>query len=327
MSKKRTFSEEEIKQIIKWYTEDNFSINYIASKKIKCRNSTISKILKDNNVKKKTQTYSRRFNKEEEKEIIDLYENGRYSQREISEKFSCSPKTVHNILVKNNVELKNQPKKNKNQLEDYFDIIDNEHKAYWLGFIFADGSIHRNNLSIEIHEKDRMLLEQFKNDLQLNSKISHRKRKNTSVCCVRMTSTHLCETLAKYGIVPNKTYVTKHLPEIKKELLPHFLRGLIDGDGWITEDKQGYFHLGFVSNSASICEDFKKYCNLLTGNQCKANITYKDKEKNIACFQVQNQKAVKQLATALYKDNTICLSRKYRMVEPLFDFKNDENIV
>lgn len=33
MSKKRTFSEEEIKQIIKWYTEDNFSINYIASKK------------------------------------------------------------------------------------------------------------------------------------------------------------------------------------------------------------------------------------------------------------------------------------------------------
>lgn len=26
-------------------------------------------------------------------------------------------------------------------VEDYFEVIDNEHKAYWLGFLMADGCI------------------------------------------------------------------------------------------------------------------------------------------------------------------------------------------
>ena len=39
----------------------------------------------------------------------------------------------------------------------------------------------------------------------LNSKISIRHRKNTDMCCVRMVSAHLCESLSKYGIVENKT--------------------------------------------------------------------------------------------------------------------------
>ena len=185
--------------------------------------------------------------------------------------------------------------------------------------------MYKNQLSLEIQEKDIGLLKQFKQDLNLNNQISIRHRENTSLCCIRMTSPHLCETLAKYGIVPNKTKMTKHLPKIDLQWLPHFLRGLIDGDGWITQDKQGYFHIGFVSNYQSTCEDFKKYCNIITNNLCNAKITYKD--KNTPCFQVQNKEAVKRLATALYKDNTICLSRKYQKAVLIFDFKNDEDIV
>ena len=27
--------------------------------------------------------------------------------------------------------------------DDYFSVIDNEHKAYWLGFLYADGSLSK----------------------------------------------------------------------------------------------------------------------------------------------------------------------------------------
>ena len=39
---------------------------------------------------------------------------------------------------------------------DYFEIIDTEDKAYWLGFIYADGNINKakNTLTINLQGKD-----------------------------------------------------------------------------------------------------------------------------------------------------------------------------
>jgi transposase len=305
-------------QIIDWYVKDGFSINYIAKNLLHCRASTISKILKENNIVIKKGA-TKKVNINQEKEIIELYTKEHYTQKELAEKFHRSTDTIHKILIKNSVAIISQPKINKNQIDTYFDIIDTEEKAYWLGFIFADGNIFNNQLTIEIHERDRELLERFKIALNLNGKISHRVRKNTSVCSVRVVSKHLCETLSKYGIVPNKTYVTKHLPQVPETMLPHFLRGLIDGDGWISTDKSGHYHIGFVSHFPSVCEDFKRYCNILTDGKCRAAITRKDKNYSGYCFQIQSKEATKLIATILYKDNTICLSRKYRRVEPLLD--------
>ena len=324
MPKKKVWTQEEKNKIIDWYQNDGYTINYIAKQLLKCRESSISKILKDNNITIRRQNSGRVLNINQEKEVIDLYVNKKYSQSQIAEKFNCSTFVIHNILIRNNIPIVIQPRINKRQDECYFDKIDSENKAYWLGFIFSDGYIYDDQLSIEIHEKDIELLKRFKEELGLDSKISIRHRQNTDVCCIRLCSKHLCNSLAKYNIIPNKTQIIKHLPDIEVKWLPHFLRGLIDGDGWITIDKNGYYHIGFVSNYQSTCEDFKKYCNIVTNGLCKANIV---KKGNNYCYQIQSKKATKQLANVLYKDSTIYLSRKYRLVEPLFDFKNDEDIV
>lgn len=321
------FTQSETKQIIDWYTKDYLSIRYIAKHLLHKKESAISKVLKDNNVKLRSNNGGRIINPRVEEEIVKLYTNSYYTQTQLGEKFNCSSYVIHNILKRNNIAIVTKPRKNIKQLDNYFDEINSEHKAYWLGFIFADGSVSNSNqLSIEIHEKDKYLLEKFKDDLQLNSKISIRNRKNTTTCCVRVSSPHMVQTLKQYGIVPNKTNVTKHLPKIREDLIPHFLRGLIDGDGWITQDKNGRFHIGYVTNHISVCEDFKTYCNIIIDGKCDAKITYKNHDKH-PCFQIQNQKIIKQLASALYKDNTICLSRKYQKAVLIFDYKNDEDIV
>lgn len=320
----RKWTQEEINEIIRLYTEEEYSIQYIAKNIIHCRASTISEILKQHNIFIRPPQKKRKFNKIQEQEIIDLYINKKYTQKILAEKYSTTTTTIHNILLRNNVKIIKQPTKNIYQDEHYFDNIDSEHKAYWLGFIFADGNVYGNQLAIEIHEKDIDLLRQFQKDLKLSNKISIRHRHNTSVCCIRMNSNHLCNTLAQYHIIPNKTKYANHLPQVPEYLIPHLLRGLIDGDGWITQDKQKGYHIGFLNNSKSVCEEFKRYCNIVTNNLCKGSVIKKD---NSYCFQIQSKEATRQLATALYKDNSICLSRKYRLVEPLFDFKNDEDIV
>jgi len=329
MPKRREWTENDIKNIIKLYTEDEFSISYIATQILHCRANSISKILKDNNIEIRSKKSPRILNKKDEEEIIKLYTTTDLFQNEIARKYNCCTETIHKVLVKNNIKIINKPKLNKEQNDEFFDNIDTEEKAYFLGFVFADGNVYNHQLTIEIQAKDRELLERFKKELNLNSKISYRNRGNTEVCSIRMISEHLCNSLAKYGIVPDKTHKTKHLPELSLAVRPHFIRGLIDGDGWISIDKNNYYHIGFVSNYQSTCEDFKTFCNSFLPIEASFTnkINVKDKKNNGYVCQTTKQKTAKCLANILYKDCKICLSRKYRLVEPLFDSKNDEDIV
>ena len=61
--------------------------------------------------------------------------------------------------------------KRKEYNHSYFEKIDTEDKAYFLGFIYADGSIvtnKRNSLYIKIHSKDQHILEDL---IKCNQKI------------------------------------------------------------------------------------------------------------------------------------------------------------
>ena len=58
--------------------------------------------------------------------------------------------------------------------KDYFKIINNEHKAYWLGFLYADGyvePIYRKDkikafrLELSLQESDEDMLLLFKKDI------------------------------------------------------------------------------------------------------------------------------------------------------------------
>ena len=48
--------------------------------------------------------------------------------------------------------------------ENYFESIDSDEKAYWLGFLSADGYIHegRNTITLALQESDKVHIEKFK---------------------------------------------------------------------------------------------------------------------------------------------------------------------
>lgn len=330
----------EIEQsIIDLYQNTSLTYNEI-SKKLKVGHSTISNVLQRNDITRNHQKYNTGKTKgkgkilsiEQEKEVINLYQTGKFTQKLLAEKFNCSTFVISNVLTRNNIpKIQHFNTINKDLKHNYFSVIDNEYKAYFLGFIFGDGNVFKNQLSLEINEKDIDLLHIFKKQLNSIAKISYRQRKTGNMVSTRVTSTQLVNDLQKYGIVPNKTQKTKHLPIefIPQELIPHFIRGLIDSDGWITQSKQGYWKIGFVTNYKQVALEFKQLCNKILPADCqiKSNITFKNKNRTVAVCQIQSQKIARELATLVYKGNKVCLTRKFNRAKLIYESNKDNDIV
>jgi hypothetical protein len=118
--------------------------------------------------------------------------------------------------------------------EQYFSNIDTPEKAYWYGFIWADGNVQRNALTIALHPKDTIILENFKRCIASGHPIINVPQNNTNKLTI--TSKVLARDLVSLNITPQKTY-DDHIPIIGEEYKLFFLLGLFDGDGCFTTRK------------------------------------------------------------------------------------------
>ena len=123
----------------------------------------------------------------------------------------------------------------------YFENITTQDQAYWLGFIWADGSIsqtakrcsgkNRLTLAQKADEKDH--LQKFANSLNSNATISIRTPfANKQIASISINSRPICQQLEQLGYGNKQERI--HVPNIPKPLLRHFIRGYFDGDGCLS---------------------------------------------------------------------------------------------
>lgn len=125
--------------------------------------------------------------------------------------------------------------------EHYFDIIDTPEKAYWLGFIWADGNISKTGARSSGPNRLRIAQKwQEKDHLQ---KLQTEMNANYPIKCIRHTENHdvaqldincrpLCAALESYGYACKEKRT--NIPNIRQDLKPHFIRGYFDGDGCLS---------------------------------------------------------------------------------------------
>ena len=305
-------------KLIKDYIPGETSIRSLAEKyNVNCYH-TVSKVLKENGIKTIKPKLVPRST------IIEAAKY--YSENEISiincaKKFKIGKNTLYDYLKENNL-IKNDKNYQKDITYDknFFDSIDNEEKAYWLGFIMADGytKLGKNNkpaqMTIEIGKKDIEILNAFKKSIKSNHIIRERSRKTctgkiSEICSITISSQHLTSKLISYGVIPNKTYIGFINEEIfsdNEELIFHYLRGYSDGDGTINKRKGNYvFKLVIKSKSIldTISNWIKKYCNI------DPKITIWEDAYRLS---VQNKKDYFIFLEKLYKNANIYLDRKYQ---------------
>lgn len=305
-------------KLIKDYIPGETSIKSLAEKyNVNCY-STVSKVLGENGIKIiKPKLVPRNIIIEAAK----YYSDNQISIINCAKKFKIGKNTLYNYLKENN-SIKNDKNYQKDITYDknFFDSIDSEEKAYWLGFIMADGytKLDKNNnpaqTTIEISKKDINLLDAFKKSIKSNYIIRERSRttvtgKISEVCSITISSHHLTKQLVSYGVVPNKTYIGFINEEIfgdNEELIFHYLRGYSDGDGTINKNKGNYvFKLVIRSKSIlnTITNWIKKYCNI------DPKITIWE---NTYRLSIQNKKDYFIFLEKLYKNANIYLDRKYQ---------------
>jgi len=115
---------------------------------------------------------------DEEFEIFNQRKNG-LKRSDIILNWGISERHYKNIILKFGGKLKNKTKQYSFN-ECYFENINTEDKAYFLGFIIADGNIHSNNNSIKMFQKETDILYEFKNYIQSSCNIFSSKLKNIS---------------------------------------------------------------------------------------------------------------------------------------------------
>lgn len=245
-------------------------------------------------------------------EIIEDYRTNKQTLGSLADKYSVSKSSISRLL-------KGIPKWTKVQInspnlnEGFFDIIDNESKAYFLGLLISDGNVFNDGsgrqtyTSITLNEKDRYMLDIFKEHIGTNTAINSDGR---GCYVVGIRSNRVAKDLEKYGVVSRKSFKT-YLPDIPEEMMPHLLRGILDGDGSIRAVQRniGYAHYISYCGSARLMTDISEYCFRHLDLKVKP-LVYTYKNRNLSETRVQNIHDMNLLGKYLYDNATIYLTRK-----------------
>ena len=160
--------------------------------------------------------------------------------KDMSKKYNLRIETVKRLVKELNFPERGIKRVNKHLKSDYFSKIDAPEKAYWLGFLYTDGSVDKSKgsgrIRLQLQNEDIEILEKFKQDLGIESKIIKDKRERSQCSSVEFVDEQIYQDLVNFGIIPNKTYQSHSIPfnNIPKEYIEAFLLGLYDGDGCLT---------------------------------------------------------------------------------------------
>ena len=198
--------------------------------------------------------------------------------------------------------------------------IDDEFKAYLLGFLYADGCITKIRsgwlLEVNLARKDETHLWKL-NYIISQGRNKTFKRQSGKYESVRLLTSNqrFCNELIHYGIIPNKSLILKPPTCVPDNLLRHFIRGYFDGDGCITFNnhrmyKEPHLIAKLVGTEAVL--SFIKNWFKKQGNLSSKALPFKEKNLWRLCY---GGKIAKRFISLLYTDANIFLDRKYILAE------------
>lgn len=217
--------------------------------------------------------------------------------------------------------------------ESYFSKVNSEEKAYWLGFISADGGIN-----IPGHGRDRghVLCINLKGDdaehlSKLQSAIGREgpiydavSNYGTKVARLQIGSKKFVVDLIKLGLPPKKSFICKPWDGPKK-LMRHYWRGVVDGDGSISKvtvkpkKSKPYpaWRLSLNGNEFFI-DAFRDF---VLKNGCDKE-GHKAPHYKIYKISWGGIKPPKQIATLLYNGAKVYLERKMELARELIKYES-----
>lgn len=202
---------------------------------------------------------------------------------------------------------------------EFFDSIDTEEKAYWLGFIAADGNVYKDCLGVRLSKQDEQHLVKLRSSLGSGAKIEQgdNGRGKTAVR-LRVSSPQLCKSLHEYGITPAKSHTMQiNLEGVPTNLHRHFWRGVVDADGWISitsnsNCKTQKVMLGLAGNPYTM-NLFRNFAHSVGVKSPMKSVQRKGRPTQQVA--IGGKADLELLLSCLYDDCSVFLDRKYAKVD------------
>lgn len=209
---------------------------------------------------------------ETEKEIVQKYTGQLKSREALAKEYRVPPSRIKSMLIRHGIPLRSRSAANTRfaKNESVFSVIDTEAKAYWLGFLYADGCITRNQmLVVGLSIVDHGLLKQLSILIYGVDRTRIYKKhggfsNNTVVCQLSVSSPQIYNDLNRLGCFPRKTAILRFptQDQVPQDLLCHFMRGYFDGDGCVVlSNRSSSLVSATVSflSTKEFCEDALAY--------------------------------------------------------------------
>lgn len=287
------------------------------AKKYNFRFNSIRKLLQRKKIWDPKRVYPNRGDIKSDPEIankiINKYVIDKLSSEVIAEKLEISSTSVLRILAKNNIPLRSdsEGKTKYTKNTDLFKVIDNEEKAYFLGLLYADGSVDEASFCLRLTDRD--ILEKFSKIIFNLDKVEYIKLTDGGkpFYGVYVYSKEMRDDLVNLGCPQDKAFKIKFPNWLQEDLKRHFIRGFLDGDGCSTVTKFKPV-IDFTSNF-DFCTELKRFFQ----KKLKANIgnalqpNYHNLAANTRSFQITNGEDCKLILDFLYQDTDLYIYRKY----------------
>jgi DNA-binding transcriptional regulator WhiA len=196
-----------------------------------------------------------------------------------------------------------------------FNEIDTEWKAYFLGFLYADGSLNKEErqCSLRLHKKDKHILYELSEKIYGEDKPILEYGNNYDFTISNIV---MCKDLLKHGVINKKTFLIR-LPKLNNKLMRHFIRGYFDGDGSVHYNSKTNpcRTCSIISNKEFILElheYLKKYKILSKIKQHQKSSNY--------YINITRYDNINKLYTFLYNNATIYLTRKKEIFDEFFNY-------
>jgi len=265
------------------------------------------------------------FTKEQVDRMVELF-NQKVNLRKIGEEFGVTENPIKIQLELRGCTIK---QRRHEITKGYFKVVDSEEKAYWLGFLAADGCIRRrvnkegktkgDAIALKLSVMDEKHMEKFRDSICPSAKIYYQTCKTVTrkgndsyshTCNLGVYSNELVQDIIKLGVGPRKTF-TVCKPNIDEKYYKDFIRGFFDGDGCCYVSKKlgnrGLYTMGINYSFACASKDMRDFFAVELDKLGITTKCYDNLNLNITGGFLNSKK----FFDYIYTDATIYLKRKY----------------
>jgi hypothetical protein len=222
-------------------------------------------------------------------DVIDRYRDGA-TTKSIAESAGCTPRYIRIVLRKAGENIERTRGITKYSVNERFFREWSPEMAYVLGFILTDGCVTGNTLSIS--QANDLILRKIKAAMESEHPVIARKNGSSRLFTLHIGRKSMVADLLALGITEKKS-LTVGFPNVPRNYMPHFIRGVIDGDGWA-------HHKAYTMNVTSGSDPFSEGLrDVFESRELNTRITYQNQINRIW---VSGKDDVNRLGRWIYRD-------------------------